>query len=98
MSCLYLKHRPVYFSRHDVTEIGFRFALQVNLLSWAQSIELVSVSEDRAQVSRFYLKTETESSFRNVVFWKINRTMFLDKDKMMGNVQKYNIYIITFNL
>jgi hypothetical protein len=32
----------------------------------------------------------TESSFRNVVFWKIHRTDF-DKDKMMDNVQKHNI-------
>jgi hypothetical protein len=39
-----------------------------NLLSWAQSIEPVHI--------RFYLKAETESSLRNVVFWKTNRTIF----------------------
>jgi hypothetical protein len=35
-----------------------------------------------AQPSRFYLKTETESSLRNVVFCNINMTM--------DNVQKHN--------
>jgi hypothetical protein len=44
-----------------------------------------------AQLSRFYLKTETESSLRNVMFWKINRTVFLDKDRTMDNVQNHNI-------
>jgi hypothetical protein len=39
-----------------------------------------------AQLSRFYLKTETESSLRNVVFCNINRMMFLDKDSTMDNV------------
>jgi hypothetical protein len=34
---------------------------------------------------------ETESSLRNVVSWKINRAMFLDKDRTMDNVQKLNI-------
>jgi hypothetical protein len=34
---------------------------------------------------------ETESSLRNVVFWKINRMVFLDTDKTMDNVQKHNI-------
>jgi hypothetical protein len=44
-----------------------------------------------AQLSRFYLKTEAESSLQNVVFWKINRKMCLDKDRMVDNVQKHNI-------
>jgi hypothetical protein len=35
------------------------------------------------QLSRFYLRTETESSLRNVVF-------FLKMDKTMDNVQKHN--------
>jgi hypothetical protein len=34
---------------------------------------------------------ETESSPRNV-FWKINRTVFLDKDRTMDNIQKHNIF------
>jgi hypothetical protein len=41
-----------------------------NLLSWAQSVELVPIS---------------------VVFCNIKRTVFLHKDRMMDNVQKYNI-------
>jgi hypothetical protein len=56
-------------------------------LSNTLSPEIWTRSIDWAQPSRFYLKTETESSLRNVVFWKINRTVFLDKD----NVQKHNI-------
>jgi hypothetical protein len=47
-----------------------------NLLSWAQTIELVLNSGERAQLSRFYLKMETESSPRNVVFLNKNRTVF----------------------
>jgi hypothetical protein len=58
--------------------------------SWHSCPEIGSSSIDWAQLSRFYLKTETESSLRNVVFWKINRTVFLDKDKIMDNVQKHN--------
>jgi hypothetical protein len=41
-------------------------------------------------MSRFYLKTEIESSLRNVVL-KINMTVFLDKDRTTENVQKHNI-------
>jgi hypothetical protein len=35
---------------------------------------------------------ETESSLRNVVFCNIKRTVFLDKYRMMDNVQKHNIF------
>jgi hypothetical protein len=45
-------------------------------------------SIDWAQLIRFYLKKETGSSLRNVVFCYINRTMFLDIDRTMDNVQK----------
>jgi hypothetical protein len=38
--------------------------------------EIGTSSIDWAQLSRFYLKTETEFSLRNVVFWKRNRTTF----------------------
>jgi hypothetical protein len=55
--------------------------------------EIGTCSIDWAQLSRFYLKTETESSLRNVVFSKINRVMFLDKDKVMDDVQRHNICI-----
>jgi hypothetical protein len=40
---------------------------------------------DWVKPSRFYLKTETESRLRNVVFWNINRKM--------DNVQKHNVCI-----
>jgi hypothetical protein len=35
------------------------------------------------------------SSLRNVVFCNINRTVFLDKDRTMGNVEKHNTRICT---
>jgi hypothetical protein len=38
--------------------------------------EIGTSSVDWAQVSRFYLWTETESSLRNIVFRNINRTVF----------------------
>jgi hypothetical protein len=41
---------------------------------------------------KHHLKMEIESNLRNIVFWKINRTVFLDKDRTMENVQKRNIY------
>jgi hypothetical protein len=53
--------------------------------------EIGASSVDWAQLSRFYLKTETESSLWIVVFWKINGV--LDKDRTLDNVQKHNIYI-----
>jgi hypothetical protein len=45
--------------------------------------EIGTSSIDWAQLSRFYLKTETDLSLWNVVFWTINRTF--------DNVQKQNI-------
>jgi hypothetical protein len=49
-------------------------------------------SIDWAQLSRFYLKTETDSSLRNVVLCNINRAVYLHKDRTIDNVQKHNIY------
>jgi hypothetical protein len=46
-----------------------------------------------AQLSRFCLNTETESNHRNIVFDNIKRTVFLDEDRTMDNVQKHNICI-----
>jgi hypothetical protein len=46
--------------------------------------EIGTSSTDWAQLSRFYLKTETKSSLRNV-------GRLLDKNKM-DNVQKLTIY------
>jgi hypothetical protein len=45
--------------------------------------EIRASSDDWAQLSRFYLKTETESRLRNVVF--------LNESRTMDNVQKHNI-------
>jgi hypothetical protein len=155
-SCFYLKHHPVYISKHNVLETGFCLCLQVGTNSiehfkslWsfltiscsittepqnstknssgpsaasglvlynrgmynAENAALLLCSADHTQntsyaipkhcwdvtslhlcrsvftkplprsglytqQSRFYLKTETESSLRNIVFWKINRTVF----------------------
>jgi hypothetical protein len=50
-------------------------------------------SIDLAQLSTFYLKTE--SSIRNFVFFffcNINRAVFLNKDRTMVHVQKHDIY------
>jgi hypothetical protein len=54
------KTRPVYFSKHNVSEIALCHHLQV-------SPEIGTSSIYWAQMSRFYLKTERESNFRNVV-------------------------------
>jgi hypothetical protein len=66
------KNRPAYFSKHNVSESGFCLRLP----------EIGTSSIDWAQLSRFYLKTETECSLRNVVCWKISRTT--------DNVHKHN--------
>jgi hypothetical protein len=52
--------------------------------------EMGTSSVDWAQLSRFYLKTETESSLQNVVL-KYKQDGVLDKNRMMDNVQKHNI-------
>jgi hypothetical protein len=41
---VYLKHRPVYISKHNVSETGFCLRLQVKPTQLAQSVELVSIS------------------------------------------------------
>jgi hypothetical protein len=51
------------------------------ILYWCWCPEIGTSSIDWAQLSRFHLKTETESSLRNVV---------LVKYRMMDNVQKHN--------
>jgi hypothetical protein len=53
--------------------------------------EIGTSSIDWAQLSGFYLKTEAESSIRNVVFCNMNIMVFLDKDRTTDNVQKHNI-------
>jgi hypothetical protein len=59
-----------------------------------QFLSAVLSPVDLAQLSRLYLKQETESSLRNVSFLKINRTMFLDNDRTMDNVQNSIVVVI----
>jgi hypothetical protein len=60
-----------------------------NMFQRLDSVSVLGTSSiDWAQLSRFYLKMETESSLCNAVLWKINRTAFLDEDRMMDNAQK----------
>jgi hypothetical protein len=63
-------HCPVYFSKHNVPETRFCLRLQVKptLLSLIDRATPYLQFIDWAQLSRFYLKTETKSSLRNVVF------------------------------
>jgi hypothetical protein len=78
------KNAVLFILQNNVSEPGFFLRLQV------KPTQLGPI--DRA---RFYLKTEAESSLRNVVFWKINKTVLLDKDRAMDNVQKHNTRICT---
>jgi hypothetical protein len=55
----------------------------MKLLCWYWCPEIGPSSIDWAKLCKFYLKTEIESSFRNVVF--------LNKNRMIDNVQKHNI-------
>jgi hypothetical protein len=41
--CCVLGHRPVFSSKHYVSETGFCLRPQANLLCWAQSIELIPI-------------------------------------------------------
>jgi hypothetical protein len=91
-SCLTLSY--VYF-KTTFRRLDSLSVFRENLLSWAPSPGIGISSIDWAQVNRFYLKTETESSLRNVIFWNINRTMFLDKNRTLDNVQKQNICNMT---
>jgi hypothetical protein len=57
---------------------------------WYRCPETGTSSIDWAQQNRFHLKTETESSLRNVVF--------LNKNRTMDNIQKNNICMNTLFL
>jgi hypothetical protein len=54
------------------------------ILCWCWYLEVGNRSINWAQLSRFHLKTDTESSLWNVV---------LNKNRMMDNFQKHNKYI-----
>jgi hypothetical protein len=58
----------------------------MNFIYYIFGPEIGTSSIDWAQLSMLYLKTETESVLRNVVFLNINRTVFLNKDRTMDNV------------
>jgi hypothetical protein len=51
-------------------------------------------SIDWAQLSSFYLRTETKSSVRNEVLCKINRNLFLDKDRTVDSTKNVILVFI----
>jgi hypothetical protein len=61
-------HRPVFYLKHDVSETGFCLRLQV-----------IRTQLSPFDVYRYHLRTETESSHRNVVLYM--------KDRKMDNAQ-----------
>jgi hypothetical protein len=48
-------HRPVFYLKHDVSNPASGPETETNSIYWAEQ-------------SRFHLKTETESSLRNIMF------------------------------
>jgi hypothetical protein len=50
-----------------------------------------------AQLSRFHLKAETESSLRNVVFYIKDRTMnnVQNSDKLVMNIPQNQMYLVS---
>jgi hypothetical protein len=79
-SCLYLKRRPVYFSKLSVSETGFCLRLQVR----------------PTQLGPIYRASPHLQTPMSVPRWGVLKNKqdgVLDKDKTMGNVQKRNIYI-----
>jgi hypothetical protein len=69
------KNRLVYFSKHNVSETGFRLRLQVKPTQLGpidkaspSGPEIGTSSIAWTQLRRFHLQAETESSLRNVVF------------------------------
>jgi hypothetical protein len=64
----------------------------LDYLTFGYLTQIGTSSIDWDQLSRFYLKMETESSLRNVVFWNINRTVFLIKTAWL--IKFRNIIIV----
>jgi hypothetical protein len=62
-----ITHRFVFCLKHDVSETGFCLRLQVELTFKLGPIDRTSLCL-KAQLNRFHLMTETESSLQNVVF------------------------------
>jgi hypothetical protein len=75
-------HRPVFYLNHNVSETGFCLRLQVEPTQLGPTDKSNLSADYWAQLSRFHLKTETESSFRNVVVQI--------KDRTMDNVQNFS--------
>jgi hypothetical protein len=77
---LYLKHHPVFTLKRNILGTAFCLHLQVKPTQlgriYRSSPYLLSYSEtgtcsiDWANLSRFHLKTETESALHNVTFKK----------------------------
>jgi hypothetical protein len=64
------KNTVLFIFQNSVSDTGFCLRLQV------KPPVIGTISIDWAELSRFYLKTETECSLRNVAFCNINRTVF----------------------
>jgi hypothetical protein len=62
--------------------VGAVLGLYTPSWCWYRCPEIGASSIDWAQLSRFYLKTETK------------RTVFLDKDRTMDNDQQHNIVLM----
>jgi hypothetical protein len=70
-----------------ILEVGLFCAWFIyHILCWCWCPDIVSSSIDWAQLSRFHLKTESESSLRNVMFFKY-------KYRTMDNVHKHINFI-----
>jgi hypothetical protein len=54
-SCLYLKHRPVYFSKHNVSETGF-------CLDWAQQSRFYLNTETESSLRNVVLKNKQDGA------------------------------------
>jgi hypothetical protein len=80
------------YHRHTLLDLVYITNMDlVYILTLEIGPEIGSSPVNWAQLNRFCLRTETESSHRNDAFRKIKRTVFLDKDRTMDNVQKLNI-------
>jgi hypothetical protein len=75
-------HRLVFIQNPTFRTLDSISFFTQNLLIWVQSPKIGISSMDWAQPTKFYLKTETESSLRNV---------FLNKYTTMDYAQKHNI-------
>jgi conjugal transfer/entry exclusion protein len=62
MTILDIIHQPAFYLKHDVSETQLCLRRQTSSTYWAQ-------------LSMFHLKTEAESSLRNILFQMKDRTM-----------------------